>query len=178
MSRAHGRTVKRPRNGEIWRLSNRRFDFHSESHKSQSREEDLNLPFTFNSSPFHDVNFSSMKYLFSITNYNVSNRIYNGLFDLCWWFFLLHLRLRQSSNHLLCFVFRLFHFTSEKKKNDSPITEDNCPHFGANKLLLRLLDFPIKSIYCLPTFLYVELPVISHVRDEKTAIEVVYDENG
>lgn len=68
-------------------------------------------------------------------------------------------------NLQIIFLFAWFFFDSStsrpkkivEKKNDSPITTDNCPHFGANKLLVRLLDFPIKSIYCLPTFQYVVL---------------------
>ena len=108
---------------------------------------------------------------FSIANYNVSNRIIMGRLTFVM-IFLLH---RDYDNLQIIFFFTSNDRSSRgEEKNDSPITSrsstmdvDNCPLFDANKLYN--FRFPIKSIYCLPSFY--SLLLISHVY---SAIENTY----
>lgn len=149
--RAHTRERLNVRDSEreIWRLSNRCWFLLSlveANHERGSKS-----PFYFYSSHF-TTSISEVIFVRSpITMYNVS-RVESIIGRLTFVvIFLTSPPITTISKSSFC-VFRLFYFTSEKKKNDSPITKDNCHLFDANKLSVRFLDFPIKSIYCLPTF--------------------------
>lgn len=92
---------------ELWRLSNPRLipiarDFISATIHVESCIGDLDRPSTFRFATRTRSRCPSKSSFFPQSPITLYQNRHNGPFDLCWWFFLLHLppRLRQSSNHL------------------------------------------------------------------------------